>query len=382
MVKISIIVPIYNAEIFLHESISSLLNQTFKDIELICVNDGSTDNSLNILKEFALKDNRIRIINQKNAGCGFARNKGLNESNGDYCYFFDPDDFLVEDALEKLYLNAIRNDSDIVLFKLAFKSDNKPVDYNNPHFNLDEYFDNVDFDNFAFNYKEIKQYIMNAKAFAPWFKLYKREFLNHYDDLYFPINLPFDDVPFHIKTLLRAKKISFVPDFFYHYRIDNLNSINNNPKNCMEILNIIDIVEEFLKKEGFFNEFIYEFFNFKIFHTQIYFFRTLNKEEFFQSVKIEYVKINNYFIENNLDFKNIYDDLINIFHMVIESNSFEEYELKFKIKSLKNTNKKLKKENIKLNKKNNTLKNNIDEILNSKSWKVISVFRKFRNIFR
>ena len=117
--RISVVVPVYNAEPFLNEAMNSLINQNFKDFEVICVNDGSPDDSLSILEDYASKDNRIKIINQKNAGCGAARNKALDYCNGEYIYFFDPDDYIASNAFYKLYENAIINDSDLVIFKIA-----------------------------------------------------------------------------------------------------------------------------------------------------------------------------------------------------------------------------------------------------------------------
>ena len=89
MAKISVIVPVYNAEKYLVQCLNSIINQTFKDIEIICINDGSTDNSLKILKEFSEKDSRIKIINQKNSGVSIARNKGIDTASGDYIFFVD-----------------------------------------------------------------------------------------------------------------------------------------------------------------------------------------------------------------------------------------------------------------------------------------------------
>lgn len=117
MVKISVLIPVYNAKDFLYNSIPSLLNQTFTDIELICVNDGSKDNSLEILEKFASDDSRVKVIDKENGGCGSARNRALSEANGEYVYFFDPDDKLEENALELAYDSAVKNDSDLVIFK-------------------------------------------------------------------------------------------------------------------------------------------------------------------------------------------------------------------------------------------------------------------------
>ena len=114
MSKISVIVPVYNSEEFLTESINSILNQSFTDFDVICINDGSTDQSLRMLNNFKKRDSRIKVIDKENSGCGSARNVGIENAEGDYIYFFDPDDFIREDAFEKLYENAKNNDSDMV----------------------------------------------------------------------------------------------------------------------------------------------------------------------------------------------------------------------------------------------------------------------------
>ena len=92
MVKISVVIPIYNCEEYLEESIRSILNQTFKDIEIVCVDDGSTDNSLDILNKLASDDSRLKVFSQENQGSSFARNNALRKVSGDYVYFFDADD--------------------------------------------------------------------------------------------------------------------------------------------------------------------------------------------------------------------------------------------------------------------------------------------------
>ena len=106
--KISVIVPVYNVEKYLKRCLNSLVNQTYTNIEIICVNDGSKDNSLNILNEYAQKDNRIVVISQENQGQGIARNKGLEIAKGDYIGFIDPDDF-IDVAIETGGIVLIKN---------------------------------------------------------------------------------------------------------------------------------------------------------------------------------------------------------------------------------------------------------------------------------
>ena len=108
MKKISVIVPVYNVEKYLSECLDSVLSQDEKDIEVICVNDGSTDKSLEILKEYKEKDDRIIIVTQDNKGLAEARNSGLNVAKGEYIFFLDSDDKMREGTLSKLYSTAIR----------------------------------------------------------------------------------------------------------------------------------------------------------------------------------------------------------------------------------------------------------------------------------
>ena len=103
MVKISVILPVYNAEEYLEECLESIANQSFKDIEIICVNDGSTDASLDVLEKRQKHDSRISIITRENKGAGAARNVGLEHASGDYIYFMDSDDYLELTAFEELF---------------------------------------------------------------------------------------------------------------------------------------------------------------------------------------------------------------------------------------------------------------------------------------
>ncbi len=113
MPKISVIVPVYKAEKFIVECVDSILKQSFSDIELILVNDGSPDNSGAICDEYALKDNRIKVFHQENGGVCSARNKGLDNATGKYIFFVDSDDYIAEDTLEVLYNDLVKNNADI-----------------------------------------------------------------------------------------------------------------------------------------------------------------------------------------------------------------------------------------------------------------------------
>ena len=114
--KISVIIPVYNVEKYIHECIDSIIRQTYKNIEIICIDDGSSDKSYDILKEYASKDNRFILLQQENKGAGTARNKGLEIATGDFISFLDADDFFEHDLLE-LALNKLQeSESDFVIY--------------------------------------------------------------------------------------------------------------------------------------------------------------------------------------------------------------------------------------------------------------------------
>ncbi|AWI33745.1 glycosyltransferase family 2 protein [Helicobacter apodemus] len=133
--KVAIIIPVYNVEQYLRQCLDSLLSQTLKSLQILCVNDGSTDKSLNILEEYANKDKRIQILNKENGGQGSARNLGIAYVNAECVYFVDSDDWLEIDALEKFYTLLQKSNADIVLSgALAYVDDTQkffPTDFSN-----------------------------------------------------------------------------------------------------------------------------------------------------------------------------------------------------------------------------------------------------------
>lgn len=388
MVRISVIVPVYNCEDYLEESLGSILKQTFNDIEVICIDDGSTDDSLGILNEMASSDSRIQVFPQENQGAGAVRNYGMKKASGDYVYFFDADDYLLKEGLEKAYSNAIRNDSDIVFFKFDQYKDNKFLTHSGPYIELQ--FKGADFDNFTFDWHDYRTGPFTG-PFAPWLKLYKKEFLDAYDCFRFPNDLNHNDVPFHVMTFLKASKISFVPEHLYRYRIDNAGSITNNRlKKYDHIFRIIQIVEDFLLSEDYMEEFKREFDYFKA--NRITYEMYGRPEEYFYLAKEELksVDLGNGLLSNDTSFKA---------NTILSSDSLEEYNYKIKvneeinslkrenksladeINSLKGKNKSLMDENKSLNEKFEKSKTKNREILNSKSWKITGPLRRLRKKF-
>ena len=122
---ITVIIPIYNVSKYLKNCLESVINQTYKNLEIICINDGSTDNSLGILKEYKERDERIIIIDKKNAGVSAARNDGIEKASGEYLFCVDGDDYIDEDFFEKFYNNAKKNDSDLVVLSSFWNLDKR-----------------------------------------------------------------------------------------------------------------------------------------------------------------------------------------------------------------------------------------------------------------
>lgn len=373
MVQISVIMPIYNAEINLKDSIDSVLQQTFEDFELICIDDGSNDDSLNILNEISKRDSRVKVISQENRGAGVARNRGIEESLGEYICFIDSDDHMACEYLEKAYENMIANNSDIVMYKIGNIKNNERVIIK-PYFAFDKIFKGVDFDNFTFDCYQVRPYLLSY-YFAPWTKFYKKELLNKYDDFIFVEGLPYEDILFHVKTMLRAEKISFVPEYLYYYRIDNENSATFDSTAHGEIYKIIDLVEKFMKEKGYYEEFKYEFEFFKIHQTVIHITSPVD-EDYFKKAK-------NYLKDIDMD-KNpvIWERNKRRYNVFFDAKNGEIYEKNIKINQLKEKQdaldrkqKKLKKENKKLEKERDKEKKKNQELLSSKSWKMTKPLR-------
>ncbi len=210
MIKLSIIVPVYNVEKYLERCLNSLINQTLKEIEIICVNDGSTDNSLQILEKFAGQDKRIRIINQKNKGLSGARNTGIKLVQGEYFGFLDSDDWVDLDYFEKLYKRAKECDADISLGDFIRKGKFKHKI--RLKLNKEEEFVG---DNDKFYGSQFYHFP------CVWNKIYRTQ---KFKDLSFIEGIYFEDGPYTIQALHRANKIVTSCNTYLYYFV-NPNSI-------------------------------------------------------------------------------------------------------------------------------------------------------------
>lgn len=216
--EISIIVPVYNVEKYLQRCIDSLVNQTCKEIEIILVNDGSTDNSPAICEANAQKDSRIRVLNKKNGGLSDARNAGLNVAVGQYILFVDSDDYIEVDTCARL-LTGMHNDVDLVAG--AYKEEHDGQKIYKRHTNLQE---NVVYSSREFVIRSIQKNEWYAPA---WLNLYRRQFLLEHK-LYYKVGILFEDHEMLPRLFLAARKVTYIDYPFYNYVIRSNSIMTSN----------------------------------------------------------------------------------------------------------------------------------------------------------
>lgn len=238
--KVSILVPCYNVEKYIGECLNSVVNQTLKEIEIICINDGSTDKTLSILQEYAQKDERITIIDKSNSGYGDSMNKGLKLVTGEYVGIVESDDFVKPDMFEKLYELALCHKTDMVksnYYEYVTKNNSQTKRYN--------------------IYKTIQNQkvcpLDKTDAFdsapAIWSAIYRTEFLQKNHIEFLPTaGASYQDTAFNFKALFCADSVYFTDAAYLYYRQDNMNSSVNNPKKVFCICDEYHEIERFARQ--------------------------------------------------------------------------------------------------------------------------------------
>lgn len=248
--KVSIIIAVYNIEKYIEKCLVSVLNQTFSDIEIIVVNDGSTDSSLDIIKKICVHDKRVKIINQNNKGLIEARKSGFRESEGEYILFMDGDDWLELNAIEILYAEAIQKKSDIVLFN-AYNSydDGSRTDFKTVN---SDYFNEVLND-------PLKHLFLDNVLPVIWAKFIKRKFIVE-NNIDFPNNISYgEDLAFVSKLFMNKPNITLIDDKLYNY-FQRIGSISRSTgEKILEVDKALSFIEEELKIKGIKDEYKEEF---------------------------------------------------------------------------------------------------------------------------
>jgi glycosyltransferase involved in cell wall biosynthesis len=236
--KISVIIPIYNVENYLEKCIDSVLKQTYKNFELILINDGSKDNSLNICKKYETEDNRVILIDKKNAGVWQARYDGILKSTGKYISFIDSDDYIEKDYIERLYLKSKEDDYDIVVCGFKRIEDKTNKIYSSE---MNKFGDLVISKNN--NFEELIS--VNTSL---WNKLYKRELLNKLPNM---ITKPkvLEDMMFLTLLYPYTNKVAFVNDLLYNYIVREKSAISTIKRVDIEITQraILEIKDYYIK---------------------------------------------------------------------------------------------------------------------------------------
>lgn len=222
MIKFSFIIPVYNVKDYVAQCIESILSQTYKNYEIILVDDGSTDGSGDICDKYAQKDNRIRVIHQRNQGNSVARNKAVELSKGEYIIFLDSDDYWIADKLDVIAANC--KDNDLVVFNY------ETYDEKAKEIICDK---NLDLNNIVSTVTNGEQYIQkifeNNKLYGwyAWFYAIKRDLIL---DFKFESNIKYEDVELMYKIILNARKVCVVDHSILRYRLNRQGSITQNVK--------------------------------------------------------------------------------------------------------------------------------------------------------
>ena len=231
MDKISVIVPVYNMEKRISKCLDSLVNQTYNNLEIIVINDGSFDNSLKIINKYKNKYSNIIVVNQKNKGISVARNEGIKKATGKYIGFVDSDDFVALDAYERLYNKIIENDSDIVVCNYR-KTNDKQHENIKIKCKLGNIHENPD--------------MIYRMDFGPCNKLYKKDI---WHNIKFPVNVKYEDLEAVLKVFLRAKKVCYLNDYLYYYYYNEIGETATINEKVFDIYKILENLNDDFKNE-------------------------------------------------------------------------------------------------------------------------------------
>ena len=279
--------PVYNTGKYLEKCLESLKNQTLSDIEIICINDGSNDNSKEIIEEFTKSDSRFLLIDQQNKGQSAARNAGIEKSQGEYIGFVDSDDFVNFEMFEKLYNQAKNYNSDISMCSFTMHDDKTGKENtNDPYMSLDIFPEK--FENISFDYTKTLDFIFRI-CVSPCNKIYKNNFIKN-NKLKFTENLNYEDNVFFIDSYTSAKKISIINEPLYFYRYTSDTSISHSSKydeKKLDFFKIFELEENILKRKNLYPK-LKDYFEKSKKNTLIYWYKKIENDNIKQIFKTKF----------------------------------------------------------------------------------------------
>lgn len=317
MVKVSVVMPVYNASRFLNDSVESILNQTLDDLELICVDDGSTDDSLKILNEYAQNDQRVKVYSLPHQGGGNARNYGLAKITGEYLFCMDADDTLELNAFEDFYKIAEENNLDFLVFKAINYGVEKDHFFETEYQNMPTIHKKVQ--DTVFNYKDLGDLLFDFNV-SPWCKFYNSEFIKN-TKARFRENSKFHDNQFFWDIIFQAERIKFIDKFYYTRKRYDDSLTASGDRNHINIIGVVNDIIKLFEKHNQLDTYKHKLYNLKITwiidrYRQV---QSQFKEEFFKEIKKDF---ENSSIENELT-----DDNRFIFKSALNSSTSQEFDL-------------------------------------------------------
>lgn len=321
-IKISIIIPVYNGEKFICECLDSVIYQSLNEIEIICINDGSTDNTLNILNKYAFKDNRIKIITTENNGPEHARNLAMKEVKGEYVLFVDADDYIELDSCKLLYSRAKSDDLDMLFFQLTNYIESSGNLVNTDLYNHKCFIDNGVTESTVFDNSTFKDCLFKIPV-CPVSKLYKTEFLRE-NNLNFPENMIFEDNLLFYESYFKGNHFGFLKEHLYYRRRHKDSTTQSFNKKFFDIVKVTNLMLDLFKKLDKYDEYKKELIN----HT----FSMINewfnksplylKNEFFLVIKYNFKG----FDELKEDFSNnLKEEYIGLFKCILKSDDYMDF---------------------------------------------------------
>ena len=338
MPKVSIIIPVYNAKKFIKECLVNCMTQTLEDIEIIVVDDKSTDNTVELVKAVMREDSRIKLIElDKNYRQGYARNVAIEQSTADYILFLDVDDAFEKNCAEELYNQIIADDADMTVCKFATIDDSTgKVHYKHEFANYADLPKNL---HRGFCYKDVVPLELFDKCNVVWDKIYKKSFLTE-NNIKFPGGMFCEDDVFSFQAVFKAKKISVLDKSLVFYRINRKDSSSNlKDRTTFDCFKMYKMIKENLMEQCIFFKLENAFMHYHI-YSFLFFYRAVNKcykHEFFNKMQKE-LSIYGGFIENLYNRENDPDTYEKLYDIL--KNNYFTYELKGflnKFKKSKNT---------------------------------------------